>query len=378
MSGPARRLAALLLALAAVAPGAFGDRPTGPAPRAAAATDRPAAAPVPAVERHRGVSWVAGGRIHPAAVEPLGAIGANWIVQTPFGWQRRHDSPAIELHTSGGVLWGETDEGLEVTTRLAAARGIRTLLKPHIWLTEPGGRWRSDIAMGSEQEWQRWFADYRRFILHYARLAERLGIGGLAVGTELRAAIRARPEDWRRLIAEVRTVYGGQLTYSANWYREFEEVGFWDALDYVGIQAYFPLTERESPTVDELMAGWRRHLPAIEAVARRTGRPVLFTELGYRNGADAAIEPWRWPDRAERLSGASDPATQARCYEAFFRTFWHRPWFAGAYVWKWFPAPGGRPRGVGFSPQGQPAEAVLASWYGRAAVPGGPARTSAD
>lgn len=178
------------------------------------------------------------------------------------------------------------------------------------------------------------------------------------------AAWLARPADWRRLIAEVRAVYGGKLTYSANWHREFEEVAFWDDLDYVGIQAYFPLADKHSPTVEELMAGWRRHLPAIETVARRTDRPVLFTELGYRNSADAAIEPWRWPDWVERMFGATDAETQARCYEAFFRTFWHRPWFAGAYIWKWFPGRGSRPRGISFSPQGLTAEAVLGRWYG--------------
>ena len=338
----------------------------------AARKDEPPRSLEPLGERHRGVSWVAGGRIPGAAIEPLTAVGANWIVQTPFGWQRRHDSPSLALHTEGGVLWGETDEGLQVTTWLAREQGIRTLLKPHVWLTEARGKWRADIAMNNDDDWRRWFADYRRFILHYARLAERLGIEGLAVGTELHGTISVRPADWRRLIAEVRAVYGGKLTYSANWYREFEEVAFWGDLDYIGIQAYFPLTDKQRPTVEELIAGWQRHLPAIEAVARRTGKPVLFTEMGYRNSADAAIEPWRWPGRAQRLSGATDPETQARCYEAFFRTFWHRPWFAGAYIWKWFPGRGFTPRGISFSPQGQAAEAVLASWYA-----GGPGPPSA-
>ena len=377
------RLAGFALTGLAVVVAAFATRPAAPA--ASETSAPPAAPPTPATsslprvdERHRGVSWVAGGRIPGTAVEPLTAIGANWIVQTPFGWQRSHDSPALALATDGHVLWGETDEGLEVTTRLAREIGVRTLLKPHVWLTEARGKWRADIAMANDDDWRRWFSDYRRFILHYAKLAERLGIEGLAVGTELHATIRERPADWRRLIAEVRSVYGGKLTYSANWYREFEEVAFWDDLDYIGIQAYFPLTDRESPSIEELVAGWQRHLPAIEAVARRTGKPVLFTEMGYRNSADAAIEPWRWPSRAERVAGATDPETQARCYEAFFRTFWHRPWFAGAYIWKWFPGRGAG-RGISFSPQGQAAEAVLADWYGRAEpVARRPAPTAAE
>ena len=43
------------------------------------------------------------------------------------------------------------------------------------------------------------------------------------------------------------------------------------------------------------MAGWRKHLPAIEAVARRTGRPVLFTGVGYRNSADDRVVRYDLP-----------------------------------------------------------------------------------
>ena len=104
----------------------------------------------------------------------------------------------------------------------------------------------------------------------------------------------------------------------------------------------------------------------------RVGKPVLFTEVGYRSTADAAVEPWLWHSDAP-----ADPALQATCYEAMFETFWNRPWFAGAYIWKWFPEynPGGREnsswarrmnrrREEGFTPQGKPAEAVLKRWYG--------------
>lgn len=83
----------------------------------------------------------------------------------------------MRLVASGRVFWCETDEGLEVTTDLARERGLRTLLKPHIWLRHAGdGAWRGDIAMETEEDWRRWFESYRRLALHYAALAERLGI----------------------------------------------------------------------------------------------------------------------------------------------------------------------------------------------------------
>ena len=50
-------------------------------------------------------------------------------------------------------------------------------------------------------------------------------------------------------------MYSGKLTFGANWYLEYEDVTFWDDLDYIGIQAYFPLTKKENQGVDELVKG---------------------------------------------------------------------------------------------------------------------------
>lgn len=346
----------LPLLLAAAAPEA--DPPSAPAPR-----------PV-AVARQRGVSWVAGPALVTAEhLRPLRDRHVNWIVQTPFGWQKTVDTPEVHLVTGGRIYWGETDEGLGTTTGLAQELGIRTLLKPHIWLTSYDGTWRGQIAMKDEESWRRWFASYRRFILHYARLAERSGIAALCVGTELHGTV-ARERDWRKLIAAVRDAYGGKLTYAANWNLEFEQVPFWDALDFIGIQGYFPLTDRERPTVDDLKRGWTPWVEAIEKVQRRVGKPVIFTEIGYKSTVDGAIRPWEWPQRD--MASRVDLRTQANGYRAFFEVFWGRDWLAGVYFWKWYPARDGSGVGreFGFTPQGKPAEKILTSWYGRSAGTG--------
>ena len=314
-------------------------------------------------ERQRGVSWVAGRPVTAEGLQPLSASHVNWIVQTPFGWQRGMKSPTIRLATTGGVLWGETDEGLRVTAELARARGIRTLLKPHIWIS--GGGWRGEIDMDGDDAWAAWFDSYRRFIVHYARLAEAHDMEALCIGTELRSTLGAHEDEWRQIIAEVKAVYGGKLTYAANWYAEYEEVPFWDELDFIGIQAYFPLSENERPTLEDLIEGWKVHVPRLKRLSRKHGKPVVFTELGYRSTAGSASRPWEWPRRG--APARVDLQVQADCYQAFFRTFWDEPWFAGVYWWKWFPrhAAAGGPEHAGFTPQNKPAEKILAEWYGR-------------
>ena len=321
--------------------------------------------------KHRGVCFV-GGRSRPTdeAFERLAELGVDWISQTPFGWQQSPDDPNVVLRTSGRVWWGESDEGLIDAALRARRRGIRTMLKPHLWIRDRSdGRWRGTIQFATEDEWDTWWAGYRALVLHYAELAASHGMEAFCIGTELRSTVLAYPERWRGLIEDVRRIYGGELTYSANWYLEFEEVPFWDALDAIGIQAYFPLSDSldGEVTAESLQDAWKPHLARIAAVHNRVGKPVVFTEVGYRSATDATVTPWTWRSDAPLAFDL-----QAEAYEAVFQVFWDRPWFGGVYFWKWYPEGSmrsGRRRTArrqrGFTPQGKPAEAVLARWFGQ-------------
>lgn len=318
---------------------------------------------------YRGVSWVAGDSIIEEHVETLKEHHVNWIAQTPFGWQRHYSSPEVMLNRGNRVYWGERDKGLIQTTLLAKKHGIKTLLKPHIWLMDrTDGKWLGDINMDSEKQWQEWFTNYRTFILHYARLAEEHQMEALCIGTELHTPAVTHEKEWRDLIREIRQVYRGQLTYAANWYKEYEEIRFWDALDFIGIQAYFPLSKNEYPSLEELNKGWSRHMGQMEKVQRKFKKPIVFTEAGYKSTPDAAIEPWQWPDRQAREMAQSEE-TQANGYEALFQTFWPKPYFAGLFLWKWYPRiREGRRDRYGFTPQHKAAEKVMARWYQRASA----------
>jgi Glycoside Hydrolase Family 113 len=307
-------------------------------------------------ERFRGVCWEGSGPVGIDDLRPVHQLGADWISQTPFGWSRAVDSPEVRLATRR-VLWGESDSGLVATTNLARSLGLRTLLKPHLWVGH--GQWTGDVEMSSEADWRTWFDNYEVWLLHYSRLAAEQGIEALAIGTEL-GGTTARTADWRRIIAHVRAVYPGRLTYCANWSDEAERIQFWDALDFIGVQAYYPLSQSDHPSLEEVRASWQSIAARLEKLARRTGKPVVFTEVGYKSMVGGLRQPWKW-----ETDGEPDVIQQRDAYAALFETLWSRPWFAGTFVWKWHPhlrTQTGR-AARDFTPQGKPALEVIRAWY---------------
>lgn len=307
-------------------------------------------------EKWKGVCWV-GSRspLDGSELRALKAIGANAISQTPFGWQSDIHSPEIRWEVDAErQWWGESGKGIQVTHDSSKVLGITNMLKPHLWVR---GSWPGEIKMKNKADWEAWFTNYTAFIVDYAQLAEELGIPMLCIGTELEMT-SDRAEDWEQIIAAIRKVYSGKLVYAAN-FTEFEHITFWDKLDYIGIQAYFPLADDHNPSLEELKEGWGRQLPKVEKVVKKYQKPVLFTEIGYCNTVDAAIEPWVWPNERKEIEFSE--TAQALCYEAFFESAWPKSWLAGVYFWKWYP--NRHDREPDFTPQGKKAELVMAKYF---------------
>jgi hypothetical protein len=161
----------------------------------------------------------------------------------------------------------------------------------------------------------------------------------------------------------VRRLYGGRITYAANWGEEFELVSFWNSLDFIGVNFYYPLSEQRHPSDGDLREGVDRALARVDAVAQRFGRTVIITEVGFTS----TPAPWIKPYERDRRAPPNEES-QARCYQAFCDGLSHRDAYVGVYWWKWpsFPEYGGS-RHTGFTPNGKIAEEVVKRWF--AAIP---------
>jgi len=226
-------------------------------------------------------------------VMPVVKVNANFAAIMPFGFVRDLNHPEIRFNTQRQWL-GETRNGTEQYALELRKQDIKIMLKPQIWVSH--GVYTGHIEMTTEAQWEIFEQSYSKFILEYANLAKTLNVDIFCIGTELEKFIAQRPEYWASLIGEIKTIYKGKLTYAANW-DEFKRTPFWDQLDYIGIDAYFPVSETKTPTVEECIANWQTHKTVIKKTSEALKKPVLFTEFGYRSVDYSGKEPWR-SDRA--------------------------------------------------------------------------------
>jgi len=268
--------------------------------------------------------------------------GVNAVALVPYAAQHAEDA---ELRFP---LRMERDELVAASARHARSLGMRILLKPQVWVR--GGLYPGDLDYPEPERRAQWFASYRQYIERQAALAKEISADVFCVGVEF-ALLSRHEREWRDIIASVRRLYDGPLVYAANFGEEFESVRFWDALDYIGLDNYYPLP------ADLSTAEVTRK---IEAVHREFNKPVLFTEAGFSTYEQAHERPWE-----DEPGGAHSPEAQARYIEASLEGFYDKPWLHGVFWWKVGTAGLADPLDGSHQLWGKPAIDVIERFYRR-------------
>lgn len=290
-------------------------------------------------------------------VKPVLNIHANYAAVMPFGFIRDLQHPELVFNTDR-QWFGERVAGVKQYVKVLQEHKIRVMLKPQIWVWR--GEFTGLITMANETDWKAFEASYSKFILTYAELAEQLQVPLFCIGTELKNFTHERPQFWEGLISEIRKIYTGKLTYAANW-NEYATVPFWNTLDFIGVDAYFPVSKKKIPSVADCLSGWQSYKTDMKGLSQKLNKPVLFTEFGYRSVDYSGREPW---ESDHNMKGVNLQA-QCNATEALFKTFWNESWFAGGFLWKWFHDHDnvGGENNTMFTPQNKPVEALIKKQY---------------
>src|SRR6266567_6527935 len=343
------------------------------------------------------VSYYNGGYENADSLASLAASGANAAgLNLEYGINVNNSTVYADANYTDSLT------ALGNTITEARSLGLTVMVKPLIDFLDP-----SKIGSNSVGDWRAYynpanpaafFASYKSMIVAEAQVAQAHGATVLSLGTELDQLTGPQYLSyWTDIISSVRAAFSGKLTYSADWNDDTSpwqghngltagtgnlatQVSFWNYLDYVGLDVYAPLSDAANPTLANLIAGWtqvptdpashaatgnRSLISYFESVAAQTGKPLLFSEIGYESATDAARQP------AGSSTNVFDPSLQANLYAAFFNA-----WKAsgdsslnGVFFWNWDPntAEVGPGNGANFSPQGLPAAAVVTAGFNDAA-----------
>ncbi|WP_339841286.1 hypothetical protein [uncultured Maribacter sp.] len=281
------------------------------------------------------------------------SMGSNAMALVPYTGISNINTPT-PLHFSNSA-GGENDEAVVHALSTAHDIGMYTMLKPQIYV---GGSWPGGIEMPTDEQWDMFHDHYYRWIRHYAFLAEIHGMDALCIGVEFTKATLSKPDTWRSMIKKTRGLFSGHLTYAANWGEEFENIEFWDDLDYIGLDCYYPLSKDDNPTDEEMTERFNMVKTKIEKVYKRFEKPIVFTEIGFRS----VDKPWQNP-HAEADESINEEM-QARCYEIIFKSIENEPWCQGILWWK-FPSYleyRGQENNA-FTPNNKLAEETVRKWF---------------
>lgn len=293
-------------------------------------------------------------KMESTAYEPMLDINANSIAVIPYAFCKL---PEATIQYNGNKqYWGESEEGVKQTVKMAHDRNISVMLKPHLWIAH--GSYTGDIKFADDAQAKMFEESYTAYILHFAKVAEEAKVQIFCIGTELGGIVDTRPLYFPSLIKAVRQVYSGKLTYAANWddYKRFKG---WELLDYIGVDAYFPLSDEKKPTLENLIEKWKPIKQELKDLHLKTSKPILFAEFGYRNSDFNTKEPWKEDEKVR------NDDNQVVALDALFSSFQNENWFAGGYVWKWYVDQRHLSfnRQIDFTPQGQPALETLKKWF---------------
>ena len=288
----------------------------------------------------------------------LAELGGNWAALALTVTQEHFFS------TSFGFDYRSTPTDKEVTHAINTlkAKGLKICLKPI--LNSADGIWRAHIGFpeadwGDVNYWNEWFSCYNAFICHYAEIAEDTGCEMLCIGCEMLGTER-KEEYWRKLISDVRKIYSGKLIYNANHGKE-GNIAWFDAVDYIGTSAYFPVAKKPGDSVESMIESWNEVKKYLKAVSKaNNGKKIIFMEIGCRSALGCAQMPWDFTHKDCPYSEDE----QAAFYESALSSMWDEDWFCGFFWWDWYTfLPEGQDNG--FSIYGKKAEKVIREWYAK-------------
>ncbi|EGG23466.1 hypothetical protein DFA_05599 [Cavenderia fasciculata] len=304
------------------------------------------------------------------AIDTIVFTGANWIQLVVTQYQKNINSTFIYPTNDT-----DTDDEFISAISYAGMRDLGIMISPRLELEDDPGRTPEEIGtFFREADWVDWFGNYSQMVFHYASM-----LGDVPILVSLGSGLEAtswRDAEWRNLTKKARDKYPRwSLTYSANSCGEESNITWWDAVDFIGVNAHYNIPRyghdsyRDYKFVDNQIKFWNNIVyvgrsfepgcymtKSLFDLKNKYNKPILFTEIGFCSGLQQG---------RKCLNQSIDLQFQDASFKAFFRVFLLQDWFYGAFIWHWVPDPNiGGPEDWNYTPRRKPAENVVKYHYG--------------
>jgi cellulose synthase/poly-beta-1,6-N-acetylglucosamine synthase-like glycosyltransferase len=281
-------------------------------------------------------------------------VGAKWI-EMPLLFSQASLSSTRVVPDYNTPSLTSFEQGI----RTAHALGYHVFVTPLIHV-QGEQNWAGAIRLDTYEQQQFWFNSYWRVLRPYVEVAARTKVEQLAIGTEEEWLQENAPDNlWNELIERIHTAYSGTLTYDMNWTTLNDtqyEPRLWmknPALTTIGVSAYFSLIDApEHLEPSQIVDLWEIKVKAVlDDLAIKLGKPILISEIGYRNSADALYKVF-----ASTSTAPADPEQQAAACDAVLANVATDPNISGVFFWGWDNV-------GGLSLRGLPAASVIHSYF---------------
>ena len=280
--------------------------------------------------------------------------GAGWIELPINFYQSSITSTQVMTTTQTPTV-----EAVAAGIHTARAKGYHVFVVPLLSVEEADIlSWSGSIQFASQQQTQAWFDSYWQAFQPYVAASAQAGADQLAIGTEFELLQKAPPALWNQLIGRIHAIFHGSLTYDINWSSLYYPLPVWlhsSYLSAIGVSLYVPLIDtpqRLSP--EKVSVLWREKIKTLlDTFVIEVKKPVIISEIGYRNSAYALYLPWHRD--AQAAAEPVDPTEQAAAYDAALLNVIEDPHISGIFFWAWsMPL---------FAPNWLPATKILHKWY---------------
>jgi len=274
-------------------------------------------------------------------------LGANWITVMPYSFVDEQTGEVKFNHE--WQWWGEKTKGVVAAIVAAKKQNLKIMVKPMLWLK--GGGYTGDLQFSQLPNWEVFEKSYGAYLNHFAKISDSLKVELFCIGTEMKSFTQFKADFFPTTIKTYRDSFQFELTYAANW-DNYKNINFWNHLDYIGIDAYFPGAAQNQPTIQQAKIALVKTKYELKDFAETKNLKILFTEYGYRSCTQCAFKPWEHKNEV-----TPDNSCQKNALEAFYAQLYNQTWCIGGFLWKWNDYESEFPKNINtdYSPQGKPA-----------------------